>query len=87
MKLRERTIMCKLIEKFKMNFLIKISSLKSHNHPHDVDVPTSLDGDDVQPSSTYGARFSISSIIALSSFGAFVFLAALITTIVVIVRR
>ncbi|KAG5683144.1 hypothetical protein PVAND_012442 [Polypedilum vanderplanki] len=60
-----------------------------HNHVPDVNVPNPVDNNDetVTSSSSYGAKLSLSSIIALSSFGGFVFLAAIITTIVVIVRR
>ncbi|CRL04022.1 CLUMA_CG017140, isoform A [Clunio marinus] len=58
-----------------------------HNHVPDVNVPTPVDNDEtVNSSSTYGAKLNLSSIIALSSFGGFVFLAALITTIVILVR-
>jgi hypothetical protein len=61
---------------------------RRHNHVPDVNVPTPVDNDDVSTSSSsYGAKLNLTSIIALSSFGGFVFLAALITTIVILVRR
>jgi hypothetical protein len=55
----------------------------------DVNVPSPVDNDDATSSSsaTHGAKLNLSSIIALSSFGGFVFLAAVITTIVILVRR
>lgn len=52
-----------------------------------MNVPTPVDNDETVTSSTYGAKLNLTSIIALSSFGGFVFLAALITTIVILVRR
>lgn len=63
-------------------------SFPRHNHVPDVNVPSPVDNDEtVNSSSTYGAKLNFTSIIALSSFGGFVFLAALITTIVILVRR
>ena len=52
----------------------------------DANVPFSVDGErkEVPP---YGARLNPGAVIALGAFGGFIFLAAIITTIVVLVRR
>jgi hypothetical protein len=50
-----------------------------------VNVPLSVDDNvDKEP---YGARLNFGAIVALGAFGGFVFLAAVITTIVMLVRR
>lgn len=49
-----------------------------------VNVPLSVDNDQKPP---HGARLNLGAIVALGAFGGFVFLAAIITTIVVLVRR
>lgn len=71
------------------SFLTVNLLISRHNHVPDVNVPTPVDNDETvsTSSSSYGAKLNLSSIIALSSFGGFVFLAALITTIVILVRR
>lgn len=43
-----------------------------------------MDGDRREP---FGARLNVGAIIALGAFGAFIFLAAIITTVVILVRR
>lgn len=49
-----------------------------------VNVPLSIDGD---RRDTFGARLNLGAIIALGAFGGFIFLAAIITTIVILIRR
>lgn len=49
-----------------------------------VNIPLSVDGERRQP---FGAKLNLGAIIALGAFGGFVFLAAIITTIVILVRR
>jgi hypothetical protein len=50
-----------------------------------VNVPFSVE--DSVDKETHGARLNFGAIVALGAFGGFVFLAAIITTIVVLVRR
>lgn len=49
-----------------------------------VNIPFSVDSNSNE---TYGARLNLGAIVALAAFGGFVFLAAIITTVVVLVRR
>ncbi|XP_048488730.1 uncharacterized protein LOC125491255 [Plutella xylostella] len=49
-----------------------------------VNVPLSVDGERREPA---GARLSIGAVVALGAFGAMVFLAAILTTIVILVKR
>lgn len=49
-----------------------------------VNVPLPVDGDRRE---TLGARLNIGAVVALAAFGALVFLIAIITTIVILVRR
>lgn len=49
-----------------------------------VNVPLSIDGERRE---TFGAKLNLGAIIALGAFGGFVFLAAIITTIIILVRR
>ncbi|GLV45530.1 uncharacterized protein CBL_02550 [Carabus blaptoides fortunei] len=49
-----------------------------------VNVPLPVDGERREP---FGAKLNLGAIIALGAFGGFVFLAAIITTIVILVRR
>ncbi|CAG9771055.1 unnamed protein product [Ceutorhynchus assimilis] len=55
-----------------------------HGEGPNVNVPLSVDGDRREP---FGARLNVGAIIALGAFGAFIFLAAIITTVVILVRR
>ncbi|XP_067008766.2 uncharacterized protein [Anabrus simplex] len=72
----------------------------SASHPHDNEIPDSVNarnsntpGADIthpveeERRETAGARLNLGAIIALGVFGGFVFLAAVITTIVILVRR
>ncbi|XP_060535402.1 uncharacterized protein LOC132707526 isoform X2 [Cylas formicarius] len=59
------------------------SSNIQHGGIPNVNVPLSIDGDRKDP---YGARLNVGAIIALGAFGAFIFLAAIVTTIVILVR-
>lgn len=53
-----------------------------------VNVPFSVSNDQKEPHhSGGGARLNLGAVVALGAFGAFVFLAAVITTIVILVRR
>ncbi|KAL1518181.1 hypothetical protein ABEB36_001843 [Hypothenemus hampei] len=49
-----------------------------------VNVPLPVDGERREP---FGARLNVGAVIALGAFGAFIFLAAIITTVVILVRR
>ncbi|XP_045463133.1 uncharacterized protein LOC123672859 [Harmonia axyridis] len=49
-----------------------------------VNVPLSVDGERREP---LGAKLNLGAVIALGAFGAFIFLAAIITTIIVLVKR
>ncbi|XP_018571372.1 uncharacterized protein LOC108911033 [Anoplophora glabripennis] len=59
------------------------SNVQHGEHPN-VNVPLSVDG---ERRDTFGAKLNVGAIIALGAFGGFVFLAAIITTIVILVRR
>ncbi|KAF7263969.1 hypothetical protein GWI33_000807 [Rhynchophorus ferrugineus] len=59
------------------------SSNIQHGEVPNVNVPLPVDGDRREP---FGARLNIGAIIALCAFGAFIFLAAVITTVVILVR-
>lgn len=88
MKSRAQTIIGKFSFSSLKNNLYNLHRSVRHNQIPDVNVPTPVDNDEAENSSaTYGAKLNLTSIIALSSFGGFVFLAALITTIVILVRR
>ncbi|KAF2906005.1 hypothetical protein ILUMI_00172 [Ignelater luminosus] len=50
-----------------------------------VNIPLSVDGGERREA--FGARLNLGAIIALGAFGGFIFLAAIITTIVILVRR
>lgn len=52
-----------------------------------VNVPFSVSNDQKESHSGGGARLNLGAIVALGAFGGFVFLAAVITTIVILVRR
>lgn len=56
-----------------------------HGEGPNVNVPLSVDGENRQE--PFGARLNVGAIIALGTFGAFIFLAAVITTVVILVRR
>lgn len=60
------------------------SSNVQREESHSVNIPQSIDGD---RRDTYGARLNLGAIVALGAFGGFIFLAAIITTIIVLVRR
>lgn len=60
------------------------SSNIQHGEVPNVNIPLSVDGERRE---TFGARLNVGAIIALGAFGGFVFLAAIITTIVILVRR
>ncbi|XP_031346688.1 uncharacterized protein LOC116173386 isoform X1 [Photinus pyralis] len=49
-----------------------------------VNVPLSVDGERRE---AFGARLNLGAIIALGAFGGFIFLAAIVTTVVILVRR
>lgn len=55
-----------------------------HGETPNVNVPLSIDGERRE---TYGAKLNLGAIIALGAFGGLIFLAAIITTIVILVRR
>ncbi|XP_050300518.1 uncharacterized protein LOC126739043 [Anthonomus grandis grandis] len=55
-----------------------------HGEGPNVNVPLSVDEERREP---FGARLNVGAIIALGAFGAFIFLAAIITTVVILVRR
>lgn len=55
-----------------------------HGESQNINVPLSIDGERRE---TFGAKLNLGAIIALGAFGGFVFLAAIITTIVILVRR
>lgn len=55
-----------------------------HTNTPNVNVPLSIDGERKEP---FGARLNLGAIIALAAFGGFIFLAAIITTIIILVRR
>nr|XP_022921270.1 uncharacterized protein LOC111429562 [Onthophagus taurus] len=59
------------------------SNIQQGESPN-INVPLSIDG---ERRDTYGAKLNLGAIIALGAFGGFIFLAAIITTIVVLVRR
>lgn len=50
-----------------------------------VNVPFSVEND--QHRESQGAKLNLGAIVALGAFGGFVFLAAVITTIVILIRR
>lgn len=50
-----------------------------------VNIPFSVENDPTRE--THGAKLNLGAIVALGAFGGFVFLAAVITTIVILVRR
>ncbi|KAM7346681.1 uncharacterized protein ACRADG_006502 isoform 2-T2 [Cochliomyia hominivorax] len=56
-----------------------------HNQSPNVNVPLSIDNPDRKE--TKEAKLNLGAIVALGAFGGFVFLAAVITTIVILVRR
>lgn len=56
-----------------------------HNQSPNVNVPISVDNPDRKE--TREAKLNLGAIVALGAFGGFVFLAAVITTIVILVRR
>ncbi|XP_072396415.1 uncharacterized protein [Diabrotica undecimpunctata] len=60
------------------------SSNIQHAETPNVNVPLSIDGERKEP---FGAKLNLGAIIALGAFGGFIFLAAIITTIVILVRR
>lgn len=60
------------------------SSNIQHGDVPKVNVPLSVDGERRE---AFGAKLNLGAIIALGAFGGFVFLAAIITTVVILVRR
>lgn len=54
------------------------------DHTPNVNVPFSVENEQKE---SQGARLNLGAVIALGAFGGFVFLAAVITTIVILVRR
>nr|CAH7713270.1 unnamed protein product [Callosobruchus chinensis] len=52
--------------------------------PSNLNVPLPVDGERRE---TFGAKLNLGAIVALGAFGGFIFLAAIITTIVILVRR
>lgn len=56
-----------------------------HNQSPNVNIPVSVDNPDRKE--TKEAKLNLGAIVALGAFGGFVFLAAVITTIVILVRR
>ncbi|CAH1101957.1 unnamed protein product [Psylliodes chrysocephalus] len=60
------------------------SSNVQHGETPNVNIPLSIDGERKE---TFGAKLNLGAIIALGAFGGFIFLAAIITTIVILVRR
>lgn len=60
------------------------SSNVQHGESPNVNIPLSIDGERRE---TFGAKLNLGAIIALGAFGGFVFLAAIITTIIILVRR
>lgn len=56
-----------------------------HNQSPNVNVPISVDN--TEQNETKEAKLNLGAIVALGAFGGFVFLAAVITTIVILVRR
>lgn len=63
------------------NFSLKFRSDQSP----DVNVPYLVENH--QHHDTHGAKLNLGAIVALGAFGGFVFLAAIITTIVILIRR
>lgn len=72
---------------FKVIFeqLIKISLIFRTNQSPNVNIPLSVDNERGESPGT--AKLNLGAIVALGAFGGFVFLAAVITTIVIVVRR
>ncbi|XP_074031901.1 uncharacterized protein isoform X2 [Leptinotarsa decemlineata] len=60
------------------------SSNIQHGEIPNVNVPLSVDGERRE---TFGAKLNLGAVIALGAFGGIIFLAAIITTIVILVRR
>lgn len=60
------------------------SSNVQHGESPNVNIPLSIDGERRE---TFGAKLNLGAIIALGAFGGFVFLAAIITTIIILIRR
>ncbi|KAF5305313.1 hypothetical protein FQA39_LY09278 [Lamprigera yunnana] len=58
-------------------------NVQQSNTPN-ANVPVSIDGERRE---AYGAKLNLGAIIALGAFGGFIFLAAIVTTIVILVRR
>nr|CAI5856350.1 unnamed protein product [Callosobruchus analis] len=52
--------------------------------PSNLNVPLPVDGERRE---SFGAKLNLGAIVALGAFGGFIFLAAIITTIVILVRR
>lgn len=73
--------------------MTSISSIKSNvnafifrsDQSPNVNIPYLVEND--QHRETHGAKLNLGAIIALGAFGGFVFLAAIITTIVILIRR
>lgn len=59
-------------------------AFRSDQSPN-VNIPFSVENDPTKESQ--GAKLNLGAIVALGAFGGFVFLAAVITTIVILVRR
>lgn len=60
------------------------SSNVQHGESPNVNIPLSVDGERRE---AFGAKLNLGAIIALGAFGGFIFLAAIVTTIVILVRR
>ncbi|KAK9877979.1 hypothetical protein WA026_020194 [Henosepilachna vigintioctopunctata] len=56
-----------------------------HEEAPNVNVPLSVDGKERRE--PFGAKLNLGAVIALGAFGTFIFLAAIITTIIILVRR
>lgn len=63
--------------------IIVIAIYRSDQSPN-VNIPFSVEN---EQKDTHGAKLNLGAIVALGAFGGFVFLAAVITTIVILVRR
>lgn len=69
---------------FQLVLTFHLNIFRSDQSPN-VNIPYLVEND--QHRETHGAKLNLGAIIALGAFGGFVFLAAVITTIVVLIRR
>lgn len=63
--------------------MVVVMNFRSDQSPN-VNIPYLVEND--QHRETHGAKLNLGAIIALGAFGGFVFLAAIITTIVILIR-